>query len=560
MTADRLTPRNARILLGLAMAASGALLIALNAPITFLLDDWDVLLHRRGFDAEDFLDPHARHLILGPALVYKSIQATFGMEDRLPYAIAAIAFFLASVGLLWVYLRRRVGDWVALAAVLPVLVMGTAYQDLLSPFQIGYFGSMAFGIGALLAIERRDRLGDRLACALLVGSLAFAEIALAFAAGIVVALAIQRGPLRRGWVVAVPVLLYAAWYLTFGNDSEQQSAMSLHDIANSPPYILNGIATSLASLLGLGLPPELLLRGAGTSQEWGRPLLVAAVVIAAAVAIRVRRPSLLWVLVPLTVALAFWLATAANAMNAGVVRPFDASRYQYVGAVFLLMAAGDLARGWRPGWRALLATFAVAAIAALGNLTTLRDAQRGLSDASDAVRGGLAALEIADARVPPDFVLTPANSNIDYFGLVDAGPYLSATEKFGSPAYDEGELIDAPESAREAADKVLGAALPVSVSRVAAPHGGPRLSEGCTSVGGAAPDAQVVEVPQGGLVLHAAPAERTSLMLRRYASESFPVDLESVRGGARLIVPTDRSSRPWQLRIDAERPVTICPV
>jgi hypothetical protein len=557
MPADLLTSRNARILLGLALAASGALLIGLHAQITFLVDDWDVLLHRRGFDAGDFLDPHAQHLILGPAVVYKAIQATFGMEDRLPYAIAAIAFFLASVGLLWVYLCRRVGDWLALAAVLPVLVMGTAYEDLLSPFQIGYFGSMAFGIGALLAIERGDRFGDRLACALLVASLAFAEIAFAFAAGIVVALALQSGPLRRGWIVAVPVLLYAAWYLAFGHESDQESALSFRDIANSPPYILNGLATSLASLLGLGVPPELLPSG-GTSKEWGRPLLVAAVAIAAAVVIRFRRPSPYWVLVPLTAVLAFWFATAANATNLGLVRPFDASRYQYVSAVFVLMVAGELARGWRPGWRALLAAFAVAAAAALANLATLRDAQRGLVDASDAVRGGLAGLEIAADRVPADFVLTPENSNFDYFTLLDAGPYLSATEKFGSPAYDQGELVDAAESARVAADKVLGAALPVGVSPAAAPAGGPR--EGCIVVRETGPHAPPLEVPPGGVILEAPPASRTDLALRRYASESFPVDLGSVRGDATLVIPPDPSSRPWLLRIGAQGPVTICPI
>ena len=100
------------------------------------------------------------HLIVGPVLDYKAIQATIGMDIDLPYGAVAIGSFLASVALLYVYVRRRVGDWVALAAVLPILVMGTAYEDLLSAFQIGYFASMAFGIGALLAIERADGRGD----------------------------------------------------------------------------------------------------------------------------------------------------------------------------------------------------------------------------------------------------------------------------------------------------------------------------------------------------------------------------------------------------------------
>jgi hypothetical protein len=478
------------------------------------------------------------------------------MEDRLPYAIAAIATFLASVVLLFEYLRRRVGDWVALAAVLPVLVMGTAYEDLLSPFQIGYFGSVAFGLGALLAIERGDRRGDVFACALLVASLAFAEIAFAFAAGVLVAIALQRGPLGRVWVVAVPFLIYAVWYLTYGNAADQESAWSLHDIASSPPYILNGFATSLASLLGFGIPPELNPSGAGTSKDWGPPLMVAVVAVGAAIALRVRRPSPYWILVPLAAGLAFWLATAANASNLGLPRPFDASRYQYVGAVFILLIAAELARGWRPGWRALLATFAVAVFAALANLATLRDGYRALTDGSEVVRGGLAGLEIAADRVDEGFVLTPENSNFDYFTLVDAGPYLSATDEYGSPAYSEDELTDAPEGARAAADKVLGAALPVSVTQAARPDG----AEGCTSVRGAESGAQLVNVPTGGLIVDAARPTRTSLALRRFATESFPVDLGSVLGDARLTVPPDRSSRPWQLRIASRGPVTICPV
>ena len=156
MTSEELlSARNARILLGLGLAASGALLIAWQSHLTFLIDDWDLLLARRGFNAHALLDPHARHLIIGPALIYKAIQATVGMDSILPYAVAAIGSFLASVLLLFIYLSRRVGDWVALAAVLPVLVMGTAYQDLLSAFQICYSASVAFGIGALLGLRAR---------------------------------------------------------------------------------------------------------------------------------------------------------------------------------------------------------------------------------------------------------------------------------------------------------------------------------------------------------------------------------------------------------------------
>jgi hypothetical protein len=550
VTSDELlSPRNARILLGLAVAASGALLIAWGSHITFLIDDWNLLLNRRGLDPHVLLDPHARHLILGPVVVYKAIQSTIGMESYVPYDVAAVATFLASVVLLFAYVRRRVGDWVALAAVLPVLVMGSAYEDLLSAFQIGYFGSMALGIAALLAFEQNGHRTDALACVALVGSLAFSEIALAFAAGIAVAIALQRGPLRRAWVLAVPLLLYAVWYPTFGQSGAYlgPSGFSLRNVASSPPYVLDGFGSSIASLLGLGSPQ--ILGGTG-GLEWGRPLLVALAAAAVAWVLRNRRPTRWWFLIPLTIALSFWFLTAAN-FTFG--REPYASRYQYVGAVFVLMIAAELASGWRPGWRAVLATLAVGAVAAMGNLQTLHQAYRALSGSSDVVRGGLAGLEIAADRADPDLVLTPENSDFNYYTLVKAGPYLSAADKFGSPAYSESELAGAPESARVAADRVLAAALPITLQPTPPPP-----ASGCTTVRGTGPAAPVLNLPPGGVSLSATQGAQASLALRRYASPSFPVDPEPLRGSAQLSIPTDHSSRPWQLRLDAPRPVVVC--
>jgi len=565
---DLLTARNARILLGLGLAASGALLIAWQSHLTFLLDDWDLLLSRRGFNLHALFDPHARHLIVGPTLVYKGIQATLGMDSILPYAAVATAFFLASVLLLFVYLSRRVGEWVSLAAVLPVLVLGTGYGDLLSAFQLCYSGSIAFGLGALLVIERADRRGDWIACALLVASLAFAEISLAFAAGVLVAIVLQRGPLRRAWVVAVPVALYAVWYFSFGSPySNVPSDLSANNIATSPSYVLDGFASSIAALLGLGRPNELF----DTSHDlllWGRPLLVAAVAAATAFALRRRSRLDGWILVALVVGLTFWLLTAFNFQ---VGRFPTASRYQYVGAVFLLMIAAEIATGWRPGWKGLAGVFGVALAAAIGNLVTLHDGYRSLASSSVTVRGGLGGLQIAADRVSPDLVLTPQNSDFNYFTLVKAGPYLSASEKFGSPGYSQDELAGASESARTAADKVLAAALPVSLRPAAAPPApsapAPRLlgpggalvgqRHGCITVRPAT-QPPVVSLPAGGAVLGTAPGVTAALNLRRFSSASFPISAGSVTGSGVLSVPSDRSSRPWQLQIVATGRVTIC--
>ncbi len=557
------------VLLLAAAAGAGALLIAWQSHLTFLIDDWDLLLHRRGFSAHAFLDPHANHIILAPAAIYKAIQATLGMDSLLPFAVVSTSIFLASAVLLFVYLRRRVGDWLALAATVLVLFMGSAYQDLLTPFQLSFFGSMACGLGALVALERRDSRGDAIACALLVGSFAFSEVGLPFAVGAAVALALDRGPARRAYVVAVPVLLYAVWYLGWGDTAPSQ--LNFNNVATSPSYVLDGMASSVSSLFSLG-------RGLGVGSTssvsadpllgWGRPLLIV-VVVAAAVRLRAMRPvpGSLWV--ALAIALSFWYLTAANA-NWG--RPPTASRYQYLGGIFVLLIAAELVRGARPGWRALVAVFAVVGSISISNLSALHQSYRSLVAATTVVRGGLGGLEIAADTVRPGFLLTQENSDFPHFNLVDAGSYLSAVDKFGSPAYSPAQLAAAPEPGRVAADKVLASALRLSFRHVAsapAPAGpAPRLvgpagarvaaRGSCLTVrpaGGASP---IVSLPRGGVILRAPPKVRADASLRRYAADSFPVVAGTLHGAAVVAIPGDRSSRPWQLQLAATGPITVC--
>ena len=190
--------------------------------------------------------------------------------------------------------------------------------------------------------------------------------------------------------------------------------------------------------------------------------------------------------------LSFWFLTA---FNATALRPPTASRYQYVGAVLTLLVAADLAAGFvRPRAPAVMVgAFAVAGISVLSNISVLHDTYRGLADVTPTIRGGLAGLEIEADTVDPDLVLDEQNSGFNYTHMVRAGPYLSAVDAFGSPAYSGSELAGAPENARVAADLVMGAALRTVVEPGPRPSGvGP-----CSTVrehGGAAP---ALEVPPG---------------------------------------------------------------
>jgi hypothetical protein len=537
----------ATVLFVAAAAASGVLLLAWQSHLAFFFDDWDPLLDRRGLSADVLLRPHNDHILLGTTVVYKAIQATIGMRGTLPYAAVSTATFLSSVALVFIYVRRRVGEWLALAGALPILFLGAAGGDLIWSFQIFFFGAMAAGLGALLVLERRSRGADALACGLLVLSFSFSELALSFVLGAAVLIAQDRGPWRRAYVVAVPVLLYAAWYAGWGH--EAQSYLSFHNVANSVTYVLDGLASGLSSLLGL--TPRGLT--AGDRLGWGRPLLAAALFV---VGIRVTRSSVpipRWLWVSGAVLLSFWFLTAFNATSA---RPPTADRYQYIGAILILLVAADLAVGvMRPTLPIVLAGLAIAGLSLISNLSMLHNTYRGLAGITPTIRGGLAGLEIEADTVDPDLVLDQQNSGFNYIGSVRAGPYLSAADAFGSPAYSQSELANAPENARVAADLVMGTALRLMVKASARPPG----LTFCSAVGGPSGAPVILGVSSGdGVFLQPAPGVTASLRLRRFATGSFPVSAGEVSGPAVLSIPADRSNRPWRLRLDATGPVTAC--
>ena len=119
----------------MAWAALGALL-ALGAIFlfretrgtTFNLDEWSWITQRRGSGLGTFLDPHNSHLSLVPVALYKLLFATAGLGDYVPYRVIGIVAHLAVAALVFVYARRRVGDFLALVgAGLMLLLFATGY-------------------------------------------------------------------------------------------------------------------------------------------------------------------------------------------------------------------------------------------------------------------------------------------------------------------------------------------------------------------------------------------------------------------------------------------------
>jgi hypothetical protein len=553
--------------------ASACLLLLLGSRLTFLLDDWEFLVYRPGLSAESVLRPHGEHIVVLPVLIYKALQATFGMGSALPYRVVSTALFVLSALLFFAYARQRVGQWPALAATVVILFLGAAWEDLLWSFQIVYFGSMAAGIGALLALERDSRRADLLACALLVVAILFSSLGLPFAIGAAVAVLMRPDRWRATYVFLVPAAVYAIWWLGWGHEAE--SSVTIKHIAETPIYVLDGLASSLTSALGLYKNE---LAGTAEASGWSRALAVAVIGLAGwRLSLMKRVPPWFWV--TLAIAASFWILAGFNQVPG---RQPEVSRYQYVGVVFLFLVAADLLAGEidlsrRLDFKILVPLAALAAISVASNLQNLLDAyDHNYHPVSQLEKADLGAMEIARDTVEPNFALEESVADTG-FVHVEAGPWFDAVDRYGSPAWSSAEIASAPAFVRFAADKVLFGALRMGLEPLPAGALGahaiepPRwvlsgkavaLGPGCMRL----PE-RIGQLPlfvltgRGGARLRAGSAPIERIELARFASGGeYPIQIEGlVPGEAGVIsIPRDGSRELWKLRLQGGAGAVVC--
>jgi hypothetical protein len=556
----------ARIALAAMMAVTAAMVLHETRGTAIWFDEWSWVLDRRGGGLGTLLEPHNGHFSLVPLLLYKALFATAGIDDYTPYRVMVVVGHLACGGLLYAYARPRIGPFAALLPAAVLLLLGPAWQNFLWPFQIAWLISLASGLGALLALDRDDRRGEIVACVLLALALASSGIGIAIAAGLLVEVVWRRRP---AWVVAAPIAGYALWWIAY-----QDTDFFRHNVTVAPKFAAEAAGGALAAVTGLSearVDVNGTLIDAGAALVWGRPLVLAAAAV------------LIWRLValrPVPVRLAALLAMAATfwllgGLQRAQIQSPDASRYLYVGALFVLLIAVELLRGVRVGrWIAALAVV-LTGLAVVSNVGDLRAGGRNLRAQADVTRADLGALVLARDTVPPGYhaAFIPGVP----FVQIDAKEYFAAARELGSIADSPAELAAASEQGRLAADAELanlGQLLPRPSSErpgatppeVDATTGGTVHTEaGCVLFRPAAatPAGTVAElqvtVPTGGMLLTAT-GGRATVALRRFAA-TFPRDPSArlATGGSSVLRPgTDRATQPWHARLRPEAGVTVC--
>lgn len=545
------------VLLAVAMCISATWLmiagkdLALSGDDIFYyarLVDHDGVVSRTG-GLEYFLAPHNGHLQVLGKLIYRGLFLTVGTDYTVFRVMEVLAVF-ASVLLFFILARRRVRPLAALIPSVLLLFFGYAEGSFLWPFNVHTIGALAFGLGALLALERNDRRGDLATCALLVLSIATVEVGIAFTVGVAVSVLRREDRWRRAWIFVIPFVLFAIWWLwarKFG-----QSEVELVNARLIPIDFTNALAAVVGSIFGLNPTGEGVDTNLTTVTPWGAVLGGFAV---AGLIFRIRRgrvPVGLWV--ALAVVLFYWLMiTMAD-------RPPDSTRYLFVGAVAIFLIAASALRGTRIGRPALIGAACVVALAIPQNIDKFYDERA--SSVTDAEHTGTeyAMLELARNHLRSDY-LTAADPQIVAVGgtifiPLSAYTYLEAADEFGSLAFPLERIRGSSLDLRRIADATLVGALGLRLRSAEAPAD----PTACPSSRDGTPGNSVFfYVGRGGVLLGSLARHPVNVSVGRFGTGGSGVPLGRLAPGswADLRIPPDSAPDRWWVTVDG--PVYVCP-
>ena len=289
--------------------------------------------------------------------------------------------------------------------------------------------------------------------------------------------------LRRVWVFAAPLALYAAWWLlASGSTGDRESLADPSNLLGLPVFLASSLGAVLAAAAGLNLALD-----PGAVTGFDRPptfawTLVPVLALAGLVAagLRLRRGRIgpeLWVFA--AILLAFWVSIG---LSAGPGREPTTSRYLFPGAVMLGLVAVEAARGMRPRRWAVPALLGVVALSVAVNVVHTQEARRvscSPTPTASARRWPWWSWPASRARRPFQPGVDAPGASPRHVG-VSASGYLFGVAKWGSLAAPLAEVRSAPPVVRRRADAVLARSLELGL----VPASGGAIARPCGLAGG----------------------------------------------------------------------------
>ncbi len=558
MTASDRTARLSWLVLAAAMCASASWLLIAGSGLSFASDDLAYWAHYVDHGSEHvvthglefFLAPSNGHLQVFGKLIYELLFQLAGGNYTV-FRIVSVAGVMLCVSLFFVLAKRRVGPVPALIPCISLLFLGFGWEALLWAFDMHTIYALAFGLGALLMLERGDRRGDIAACVLLILSIGMIELGLAFAFGIAVSVLIGPDRWRRVWIFLIPLALYACWWIW--SRHFHQTTIFWSNVRLIPIDVTNALAAVSGSIFGINATGPEVIQSV-TEITAGASVLAGIAVVA--LVLRFKRgsvPPTIWTFLAVTVA--YWSLIAL------ADRPPDSSRYIFVGAVLVFLVAADALRGAAISRPALVAALCVILLAIPANVRKLNEGRAGQRNDGMVSRTEYAMLDLATGHVRADYAPGEDPRVIHVgggvFTALHAGDYLREAEEVGPIGFSPSEVSEQSPTLRRIADVSLANAFRVKL-RPTLPPGEPGE---CAADRPAEAGQQVeLRLPSAGLVL-GVPGERiVTVGIRRFADPGeASVTLAKIGEGgwATLKVPSDAAPQPWVVYADG--PIDVCP-
>lgn len=265
-----MTPRQGRALFAVASSVAFLAILGLGLGMTFFSDEWAFIESRSLGDPSSWLPPHNEHWSTLPILLYRVMVETIGIGSYVPYLAVVAALHMIVAALVYALIERRSGPWLGLAAGIVILFFGSGFENLFWGFQIGFVGSTALGLAALVVTDRGLSRGRAIAvAALLLASLATSGIGIVMSIAVGVEWVLDARSRRFVPILGVPAAVYLGWYLAIGRMgiTTQRDPFTLGALTDVPGFVVEGFGNAARSVTGL--PIEFAVVVGAIAIAWG---------------------------------------------------------------------------------------------------------------------------------------------------------------------------------------------------------------------------------------------------------------------------------------------------
>jgi hypothetical protein len=244
------------ILVGALTLISCAYIVWRYRTAWFFGDEWNFIVDRRALwgqrhFADALLTPHNEHWATIPIIVYGAVFRVFALSSYRPYLIMLMTTHAFTVMALHAVLRRfNIGRAAAIAGATLFAMFGVGAENLSWAFQIGFVGSVGFGLAQMLAITphptspRRSKVWPLIVGPLFgLANVMTSGVAVPIIVGVAAILVFSRRYRLLIANVGVPAIAYLVWFAAFGHSGTSVAPRP----AMYTGYVQRGVFATLES-------------------------------------------------------------------------------------------------------------------------------------------------------------------------------------------------------------------------------------------------------------------------------------------------------------------------